>query len=328
MAQFKVVITDFGEPDNDLEAAEFCASGLDVELIRLNVLVPTELIPHVRNADALIVQWCPITREVIESLECCRVISRYGIGVDMIDLAAASERGIPVANVPDYCIEEVSTHTIGFIINLNRRIWLHHQHVRSGKWGEPPGGAPSRLTAQTLGIVGLGNIGSAVAHKARCLGMQLLVHDPYIEPGRAAQFGAISVGLDELLARSDYVTLHCPLNDETYHLIGARQLALMKPSAYLINMARGPVVDQAALYQALIDGTIAGAALDVLDQEPPAPDEPLLRLDNVIFTPHSSSWSSESMIQLRRSVAHNVVTVLQGGLPGSIVNRRELVWHS
>jgi D-3-phosphoglycerate dehydrogenase len=265
-----------------------------------------------------------MNRKVIESLERCRVISRYGVGVDMIDVAAAAEHGIMVANTPDFCIEEVSTHTIGFILNLNRHIWLQHEHVRSGKWGSPPGGAPVRLLGQTLGIVGLGNIGSAVARKAACLGLQVLGFDPYVTPERVTRLGVTLMGLQELLYRSDYVSLHCPLTPETRHLIGTTQLALMKPTAYLINMARGAVVDQSALYQALVHRTIAGAALDVLEQEPPAPDDPLLWLDNVIITPHSSSWSSDSRIQLRRDAARNVVTVLQGGLPRSIVNHAQL----
>jgi D-3-phosphoglycerate dehydrogenase len=324
MSPFKVVITDFSHPDHNVEAAELRAAGLDVELVCLNLRAPEQLIPHVVDADALMVQWATINREVIKSLTRCKVIARYGIGVDMVDLQAASERGIPVANVPDFCIEEVSTHTIAFVLMLNRHILLHHQHVRAGKWGGVPGGAPSRLAGQTLGIVGLGNIGRAVARKAGCLGLQLLAYDPYVSPEEARELGVELVELADLLRRSDYVSLHCPLNEETRHLIGAAQLALMKPTAYLINMARGPVVDQKALYQALVNGTIRGAALDVLDQEPPAPDEPILHLDNVIFTPHTSSWSAESLQQLQRDTARNVALALQGKLPRSVVNRQAL----
>ena len=324
MAKYKVVITDFSEPENALEAEELQASGLDIELVRLNTRVPGELIPHVVDADALIVQWCQITRTVMDAMTRCRIVSRYGIGVDMVDQAAASDHGIIVTNVPDFCIEEVSTHTIGFIINLNRHIWLHHAHVRSGKWGAPPGGAPHRLAGQTVGIVGLGNIGRAVAAKAGCLGLNLLGHDPYVHPEQIAGLGVKLVGLEELLGRSDYVTLHCPLVPETRHLMGAAQLAQMKPTAYLINMARGPIVDQAALCEALAQGTIAGAALDVLEQEPPAAGDPLLGLDNVILTPHTSSWSVAAVTQLRRQAARNVVTVLKGQLPAAIVNRQGL----
>jgi D-3-phosphoglycerate dehydrogenase len=324
MAQFKVVLTDWAGSDIDLEAAELRDSGLDIELVRLNTKIPTELLPHVADADALIVQWANINRDVINALQKCRVISRYGIGVDMIDLQAAGERGIIVCNTPDYCIDEVSTHTVGFLLMLNRHIMGHMQHARSGQWTLPPGGAPNRLAGQVLGIVGLGNIGRVVAHKASCLGLKVLAYDPYVRSEQAAAVSAEVVTLDAVLSQSDYVTIHCPLNAETRHMFSTPQFKLMKPTAYLINMARGPIVDQVALYTALTDHTIAGAALDVLEQEPPPADEPLLKLDNVLITPHSSSWSAESVVQLRHDAAHNVVVALRGEEPRSVVNRKEL----
>jgi D-3-phosphoglycerate dehydrogenase len=272
----------------------------------------------------LLVQWVKITPAVMDRMPKCRVISRYGIGVDMVDLDAATAHGIIVANVPDFCIEEVSTHTLAFMLSLNRHVWQHNAHVKSGKWGGVPGGAPTRLSSQTLGVVALGNIGREVARKASALGVKVLAYDPYIKPEVAQALGVELVGLEDLLRCSDYVSLHCPLVPETRHLIGAAQLALMKPTAYLINMARGPVVDQSALYQALTAGTIRGAALDVLEQEPPSPDDPLLKLDNVIITPHAASWTAEAGAQLRRDTAANVVTFLQGQLPRSIVNRKGL----
>jgi D-3-phosphoglycerate dehydrogenase len=322
MSQFKVVITDFAVPDYTLESDVMKASGLDVELVRIQAATPEELFPAVADADALIVQWVKITPAVMDQMTKCRVISRYGIGVDMVDLEAATAHGIAVCNVPDFCIEEVSTHTITFLLALNRHLMQHHAHVKSGKWGGPPGGAPTRLSRQTLGIVALGNIGREVARKAGALGVKVLGCDPYVKPEVAQALGIELVGLEELLRRSDYVSLNCPLTAETHHLIGAAQLALMKPTAYLINMARGPVVDQAALYQALVAGTIQGAALDVLEQEPPSPDDPLLKLDNVIFTPHTASWTAEAGEQLRRDATRNVVTFLKGQLPGPIVNRK------
>jgi len=325
MSPFKVVITDFGEADNTIEADVLRTSGLDVNLVRLNTRVPEELIPHVADADAVIVQWASVNRKVIEAMTRCKVISRYGIGVDMVDLQAAAEHGIPVANVPDFCFEEVSTQTIGFIIDLNRHTIRLHQYVAAGKWGTPlPCKAPARLAGQTLGVVGLGNIGRAVAQKAGCLGLQLLGCDPYIQPERIAGLGVALVSMEELLRRADYVSLHCPLVAETRGLIGAAQLAMMKPTAYLLNMARGPVVNQAALYEALVNGAIAGAGLDVLEQEPPKADDPLLQLPNVIFTPHAASWSTDALLQLRRDTARNVADMLHGKLPRSIVNRRAL----
>jgi D-3-phosphoglycerate dehydrogenase len=328
MSRFKIVITDFGDEDNELEQAELRASGLDYELVRLNARTADELIPSIHDAHALIVQWASISRPVIESLRQCRVISRYGIGVDMIDLEAATERGILVCNVPDFCIDEVSTHTLAFVLALNRHLLAHHKHVTSGKWGGPPGGAPVRLSRQTIGVLGLGKIGSEVARKSKGLGLRVIAYDPYLKPEQAEMLGVELIGLDDLLRRSDYLSIHCPLTKETRHLIGAAQLALMKPSALLINMARGPVVDQAALYSALTGGVIAGAALDVLEQEPPLPDDPLLKLPNVLLTPHTSSWSAESVVQLRRDVARNVVQVLRGDPPRAVVNPQALRGHS
>jgi D-3-phosphoglycerate dehydrogenase len=321
MTRFKIVITDFGEPDNALEDAVLRDSGLDYELVRLNARTAEALIPHVRDADALIVQWAAIGRPVIDALEKCRVISRYGIGVDMVDLQAAAERGIPVCNVPDYCIEEVSTHALAFVLALNRRLLPQHAHVAAGGWGGAPVSAPARLSQQVIGVIGLGKIGGEVARKARGLGLAVLGYDPYLARERTAALGAEPVSLDDLLRRADYVSIHCPLTPETRHLISAPQLARMKPSAYLINLARGPVVDQAALHDALTGGVISGAALDVLEQEPPRPDDPLLKLENVLITPHTASWSAESFVQLRQDVVRNVVRVLRGEPPRFMVNR-------
>jgi D-3-phosphoglycerate dehydrogenase len=329
MAPFKVVLTDFGDPDHSLEAGVLHGSGLDIDLIRLQTREPAELIPVVADADALMVQWATINRTVIEALTRCKVISRYGIGVDMVDLQAAGEHGIPVANVPDFCMEEVSDSTIGFILDLNRRTFALDRYVRTGGWGSTralPYWPPPRLRGQILGIVGLGNIGRVVARKAGGLGLKLIGCDPYVAPEQAAELGVELVALDELLRSADYVTLHCPLNAETRGLIGAPQLALMKPTACLINMARGPVVVQAALYDALASHTILAAALDVLEQEPPQPDDPLLQLENVLITPHTSSGSVDSVLQLRRDTAQNVVDMLSGKLPRSIVNRKALGW--
>ena len=325
MPPYKVVITDFGDPDNQLEADVLRESGLDLALTRLDARTAEQLIPQVADADALIVQWARIDRSVIEALQHCRVISRYGIGVDMIDLEAAADHGIPVCNVPDFCIDEVSTHTLAFLLALNRHLLAHHAHVVAGRWAAPPGGAPARLMGQRVGIIGLGNIGRAVAAKAAALGLNVLAFDPYLPPERAAALGVGLRTLEDLLRESDYVCVHCPLTADTRHLIGAPQLALMKPSAYLINMARGPIVDQAALCRALAAGQLAGAAVDVLEQEPPAPDEALLKLPNVMATPHTSSWSAESMVQLRRGAAQNVVRVLAGQPPRAVVNPRALV---
>jgi D-3-phosphoglycerate dehydrogenase len=229
-----------------------------------------------------------------------------------------------VCNVPDYCIEEVSTHTLAFLLCLNRHIWSQDKQVRTGGWSSRKRDLPLRLSGQVLGLVGLGKIGQAVARKAQGLGLRVLGYDPYINQEITRKLDVELLSLEDMLRHSDYVSLHCPLTDETHHLIGTAQLELMKSSAFLINMARGPVVDQTALYQALVQQTIAGAALDVLEEEPPSPDEPMLQLENVIFTPHTSSVTTESMVQLRRDTARNAATVLLGKIPRWVVNRKDL----
>ncbi len=329
MSPFKVVITDFGDPDHSLEAGVLAASGLEIDLVRMQTRDPEVLIPCVTDADGLLVQWATINRKVVESMTRCKVISRYGIGVDMVDLQAAGEHGIPVANVPDFCIEEVSDSTIAYLMNLNRRVTFLDRYVRSGGWGSSrplPIWPPERLRGQVLGVVGLGNIGRMAAKKAGLLGLQVLGYDPYVQPELLAGLDVELVGLDELLRRSDYVSLHCPLVDETRGLIGPEQLRMMKPGAFLINMARGPVVVQSAIREALEKRTIAGAALDVLDPEPPDPADPLLQLENVIVAPHASSASTQAVAQLRHDAAQNVVDALSGRLPRSIVNKKALGW--
>jgi D-3-phosphoglycerate dehydrogenase / 2-oxoglutarate reductase len=317
---WRVVMTDFTDTNLDLETRTFAASGLDIELVAPEETRIHGLAATTAGADALLVQFATIDAELIQTLTSCRVISRYGIGVDMIDLDAAARAGIPVVNVPDFCIDEVSTQTIGFLIDLNRQTLPLNAHVHERRWGSPititP---PRRLKGQVLGLVGLGAIGKEVARKAVALGLTVMAHDPYAV---AAPDSVVTMAsLDDVLASADYVSLHCPLTESTRGLIGVPQLATMKSSAYLLNLSRGPVVDEEALFQALESGVIAGAALDVMVTEPPSPENPLLALDNVIITPHTSSWSIESAEQLRRGAAQNVVDALRGHDLRSLVNR-------
>ncbi len=317
MQRYRVVVTDFTESGHDIESEVFADSGLPIDLVTAQETGRTGLLAATAGAHALIVQFARIDRALIQTLTSCRVIARYGVGVDMVDVDAATEMGIPVANVPHYCIDEVSLQTVGFVLDLNRRTLPLAAHVRAGRWGTvPPVTPPSRLRGQLLGVVGFGAIGSEVARKARAF-------DPFAVPDLHP--GISFVTLAQLLAQSDYVSLHCPLTDATTGLIGAAELAQMKPSAYLLNLSRGPVVDQAALTEALRTGVIQGAALDVLSTEPPDPADPLLQLDNVIVTPHIASWSIEAGAELRRETAQSVVDALQGNEPTSVVNRSQLL---
>jgi D-3-phosphoglycerate dehydrogenase len=324
VAPFKVVIADPPGVDHAVEAAAFAASGLAIEPVWLGAREPDRVLEHAIDADALVMSWVPMSRAVITQLRRCRVIARFGIGVDMIDLDAATEQGIVVCNTATYCLDEVSNHALGLLLMLNRGLLHDVDALRAGGWFRSSGIPPRRLAGQRLGLVGLGNIGRLVARKARGFGLDVVGYDPYLRVRAADVDGTPLVDLDELLASADIVSVHCPLNASTQHLLGQRELRLMKPTAFLINTARGQIVDQAALTEALSAGRLAGAGLDVFEVEPLPADDPLRLLDNVILTPHSASWSVESSVECRRVAVEHVVTVLRGGVPSDVVNRAVL----
>jgi D-3-phosphoglycerate dehydrogenase len=321
---FKVVIADPPGADHDVEAAALAASGLACEPIWLSERDPQRVLEHAADADALVMSWVPMTREVISQLKRCRVIARFGIGVDMIDLDAATERGILVCNTATYCLDEVSNHAMGLLLMLNRGLLQDVDALRAGGWFRGASIPPRRLAGQRLGLVGLGNIGRLVAKKARGFGLDVFAYDPYLRARGTEMDGTPLVDLDELLTCADIVSVHCPLNASTHHLLGERELGLMKPTAFLINTARGPIVDGAALVAALAERRLEGAGLDVFETEPLPADDPLRQLDNVILTPHSASWSVESSAECRRVAVEHVVTVLRGGVPSDVVNRAVL----
>jgi D-3-phosphoglycerate dehydrogenase len=308
-------LVPFGEPQRGLLAEH----GL--ELIERPCVTEEELIGHGRGVDALMVVAEPVSARVIESLDELRVITRFGAGLDNVDVEAATRAGVRVTYVPGASVEEVSDHTIAMLFALARGLPALDAAVRRGEWAIPADFPPfRRLRGQTLGIVGVGRIGGAVARKARALGLEAVAFDPYASDAALAELGVESLPLDELLSRADHVSVHAPLTPETHHLIGARELALMKPTATLVNVARGGLVDQAALAEALAAGRIAGAGVDVQEQEPPPPDEPLLSLPNAILTPHAAHFSQESMDDLRRSAIEDVAAVLAGREPRFPVN--------
>jgi len=321
---FKVVIADPPAADPDVEAAVLAASGLELDTRYLGTRDAALVVEAAADADALVVSWVHLGRAELAQLQRCRVIARYGIGVDMIDLDAATELGIMVCNTARYCLDEVSNHAIGLLLMLNRQLLADIDSVRAGGWYRAEAAPPRRLAGQRLGLVGLGNIGRLVASKARAFGLDVIAYDPYLREAQATNDSIALVDLDELMASSDYVSVHCPLNASTRHLIGRRQLELMKPTAYLINTARGPIVDQAALLEVLRKRAIAGAGLDVFEQEPLAADDPLRSLDNVLLTPHSASISVESGLDCRRAAVEHVITTLRGGVPTDLVNRAVL----
>jgi D-3-phosphoglycerate dehydrogenase len=305
----RVLVTDITWPDTEIERAVLDA--VDAELVLAPTGAEPELIELVADADAILTCFAHVTPAVVAAGTRLQVIGRYGIGVDNIAVAEATARGIPVTNVPAYCLDEVAEHVLAMILSLVRGLHRYDRAVRAGDWSLATGLPTRRVRGTTLGIVGYGRIGRALAEKARALGMDVVVHDPYVRD---------SLGLLELAARSDFVSLHVPATAETTGMIDAEFLAAMKPTAYLINAARGALVDQDALATALETGQIEGAGLDVFVPERLPADHPLLRSDRVLATPHTAFYSQESMAELARLAAENVAAVLDGRRPAAIVN--------
>ncbi len=315
MPELQIVVTDTGFPDAEVEKQVL--SALDAQVTVAKCRTEDDVLAAARNADALLVQWAPISRRVMGQLTRCRFISRFGVGVDMIDLEAARERGIRVANVPDYCVEEVASHTLCFLLAVGKKIFWQDRLLRQGQWNVVPTIGPvSRFLGQTLGIIGVGRIGKRFAQMAAPLGFRIIGYDAFPPPDVTP---VQLTDLDTVLRQADYLSLHTPLVKETHHLMNARNFAKLKPGAFLINVSRGGVVDTEALVEALEKGKIAGAALDVFEQEPLPAGHPLLKMDNVLVTPHLASYSLEAALQLRKDTAKRVVEFFQGTLKSSLV---------
>ena len=321
---FKVVVADgtFGSIENEQRVLR----PIGAEVIFADVHTDEERIATCWDADAVTLERGPFRRLVIEKLQRCKMMVRYGVGYDEIDVEAATEHGIPVSNVPDYCVEEVADQALTLLLALARRLIPAHNAAVNGlkDWTFRSFRTIERLRGKTAGIVGLGRIGCAFAQRAKALGLSVLTCDPYIQPQAAQDVGAELVSLEELMERSDFISIHVPLNDETRHLIGVAQLQRMKPTAYLINTARGSVVDQKALTKALESGKIAGVGLDVLEDEPPTPQtrQRLLKLPNVVITPHMGWYSEQAMVDRQIKAAQTIAIALQGGRPPTVVNPR------
>ena len=313
---YQVVITDCDQGSIKEEEEEFAQIG--VELVLAQVKEEEELIRACKEADGLINQYALLTRKVLQNLPKCKVISRYGVGVDSIDLKAATDLGIIVANVPDYCMDEVSNQTIAMILTLIRRTAFFDQKVKSGQWDFHLGIPIYRTRGKTLGLVGCGKIGFEVAKKISAFGVRVICFDPYLQK---APEGIELTDLDTVLKESDFISIHCPLNDSTRHLIGEKEFKKMVKKPILINTSRGPIIDEKALIQALEEGLITGAGLDVLEKEPPDSVNPMLAMENVILSPHVGFYSEESISELKRRTAKNVSSVLLGKRPRSVVNK-------
>jgi D-3-phosphoglycerate dehydrogenase len=314
----KVVITDYVWESLDVEKKTL---GALADIVALKTKKPEEFLSEATDCDALLNTYAgPITAETMSKMPKCKIIARYGIGVDTIDLDAATAAGIIVTNNPTYCIEEVAEQTMALILSSARKIPFYDRMVRSGRWEVPPGKPIYRLAGRTLGLVGFGNIARAVAVRATAFGLKVLYCDPFVKEGQFQAPGK-GVDLDTLLRESDFVSLHPPLTPQTRKMIGEDAFKKMKSTAVLVNCARGPIVDTDALVRALDSKKIAGAALDTVDPEPLPDPHPLRARDNVILCPHAAWYSEQAMAGLQAGAPGEVRRVLTGEWPVNVVNR-------
>mgnify|MGYP001274614281 FL=1 len=320
---WKVLITDHVWPTTDPERAVLEAAGAEV------IVAPDgdedTLINLAKDVDAIMTCFAKVTEKVIRSAEKCVAIGRFGVGTDNIDVATATELGIPVTYVPDYCVDEVSDHVLAMLHTWNRKIALFDQSVKSEGWGHL--GLTmriKRLRGKTIGIVGFGRIGQAVAEKASVFGLKILASDPVTPKDIVESYGGQLVAFEELLEQSDFVSLHAPLTPATEKLIGSREFGLMKDDSFLINAARGPLIDESALYDALSNGKIGGAGLDVMVENEPPKNHPLMQLENILITPHTAFFSQESTLELEERAASEVVRVYKNIMPENLVNKEVL----
>ena len=295
-------------------------SGIDARLESRFCASEEETIALCEDSDAVLTSACKITARVIESMPKCRIIARLGIGYDNVDHVAAADKGIPVTNVPGFCTEEVANHTIALLLACHRKIALLDGEIRQGIWEQNHALPARRLSTQCLGLIGFGAIGQKVASRAAALGLQVCYFDPYAAKAKSSLAIECVETLEELLRKSDFVSLHLPLTEESHHLIDRSAFAEMKPGAILINTSRGSVVEEGALIEALETEQISGAALDVLEQEPPSPENPLVRMQNVVLSPHCAAHTYDALDELRIRAVEEVVRAFRGEPLKHIVN--------
>jgi len=325
----KVVIADYDYGDVDIERAIIEHAGF--ELIAAQCKTEDEVINVAHEAAAVVAQYATISARVIAALPDCRVIARYGTGVDIVDVDAATEHDILVTNVPnDWCENEVADHAMALLLAVARKVNVYDRATRAGIWQWQSGAPIHRLRGSVLGLLSFGAIARAIARRAAGFGMQITAHDPFLSVDEVAAGGAKAVSFDELVTGSDHLVIQAPLTSQTHHLFDEVQLRRMKPTAILINTARGPIVEDRALHRALSEGWIAGAGLDDIEEEPAKirdwrADNPLFGLDNVVITPHAAYYSEEAIDTVRHFAAEEVVRVLSGQHPLSPVNAGELV---
>jgi D-3-phosphoglycerate dehydrogenase len=323
-----VVITDYDYGDVDIEREILEAAGARV--VALQAKSEPELFEQAVECSAMMNQYARIGRDTIERMTRCKVIARYGVGVDIVDVEAATSRNILVTNVRDYCTEEVADHAIALWLTLARRLFDYDRATKAGVWQWQSGQPIQRLRGRTMGVVSFGKIGQAIGERARAFGVEIIAYDPYLSADVARQHGATLVDKATLLARSDYILMQAPMNADTHHFLSNAEFSAMKPGAILVNTGRGPTVDNAALYRALTEGTLLAAGLDDPEEEPakraawsPA-GNPLFSLPNVVITPHAAYYSEQSIQTARETAASEVARVLTGKSPRYPVNADRL----
>jgi D-3-phosphoglycerate dehydrogenase len=316
----KVAVTDYTFDSLDVEAGILRPLGCEIAA-STRIAPPEELARLVADAEHVLTQFAPVDAGVIAAMRKAKVIVRYGVGVDNVDLEAARARGIPVCNVPDYCMDEVADHTLALILAATRQVVAHWDRVRGGSWGlAVPIPAMKALCDLTVGVIGFGRIGREVVRRLRAFKCRVLVHDPAVPAAEVRDNGCEPGGLDEVLGQSDVLTLHCPSTPQTRRMIGRDRIGRMKPGAILINVSRGDLVESAALVDALQRGHLAAAGLDVFDPEPIPPDSPLLQMDNVVVSPHAASVSAKAVRKLRETAAGIVARAVRGEPLPNVVN--------
>ena len=321
LSKFKVVITDSDYEDHDIE--EKFLSSIGADLIKFQCRTEDEVIKYCKDADGLLNQYAPITKRVIENLQKTKIIVRYGVGVDNIDVEAATKKGILVANVI-YDVTDVADHAVSLILSLIRKIPWADQKVKNNIWNWKNMRPISRLKGKTVGIIGFGRIGRKVAQRLKGFEVEIIAYDPYVSMEVFNKYGVKRVDFENLISEADIITIHTPLTNETRHMIGEKEFKSMKRNAIIVNTSRGGVVDEKALYKALKEKWVAGAGLDVMEKEPPEKDNPILKLDNVIVTPHMAWYSENSFNEVRKIAAEEVARALTGQTPINLVNKNVL----
>jgi len=319
----KVKRIDKGSTLDPVTVENIALAKANLTVERVDAATEGEVVAAAKDTDIILTRYAQMSRSVVEKLPKLQAIIRYGIGYDTIDVDAATDNKVIVVNVPDFCYEEVSNHALGMLLMLTRKLMLQSNTLKKDGWKPAyslitPMGS---VTGQTLGIIGCGHIGRIVARKAQCFGMNVIGYDPHVDTKLTDEAGIKLKSVPEVMKESDYISCNPLLWNETFHIVGEKEFKMMKPTGFIVNTSRGPVIDQLALVKALKEKWIAGAGIDVFEKEPIAPDDPLLKMDNVILTPHTAFYSDASDIRVRTSVAQEAVRIALGHLPKNIVNK-------